>query len=164
MLKATKFYFDNLFQTLWTTTPIQYAGQEFDGHGLDQWVNIVYKPLRSSPASISGTAAYNYGQLYIVCWAENDVDVMGLGDNIVEFMQTEVDNRRFKINGYSVIDHGWDDSNKVFLMFSFQMQEMVGYCAKPVSKDCTISIGKTTGLPFDIDGVLLPPCPVFKKV
>ena len=129
-LKSGKYFFDNMFSTLWTQTPIHYAGCEFDAEGMAQWVNPVYTPSRQEKASLSNKVTRTYANIYIPCWADNDVDVMGLMDDVIDFIETNTVSP-YKINSVQVIDHGFDDSNKVFGII------MVGI--EHISGDCTVS-------------------------
>ena len=127
-LKETKFYFENLFSTLWTDTPIHYAGVNFDGAQQSKWINPVYKPMRSRNNGFSSNTFVALSQLYIVCWADHDIDAMELSDNVITFVNESVDKTQFKSRGYEIVDHGWDDSNKVFVMLSFSYEQLVGTC------------------------------------
>ena len=129
MFKETKFYFENMFSTNWNATPIHYGGQEFNSENIDTWINIVMKPVRSEPASISGGLNKYAADFYVVCWAENDVKCMELGDTITDFMEANTDTNKYSVNRYRVIDHGWQDNNEVFMVLSFSLNIYNGICA-----------------------------------
>jgi len=133
MLKDIKFYFENLFETKWTETSIHFAGQEFDptALGLKKWINPYYSPLRNKDFGLGGGAKRYIGDLFIVCWEENDVLVMDLADKVSTFIENEVDRKLFKFNGYDVVDHGWDNTNKAFIILSFSMETVRGACLPP---------------------------------
>ena len=126
-LKETKFYFENLFTTEWLATPIHFVGQEFDQDGTKQWVNPYYTPTRSMPNGISGMTTRNYGTVYVACWAENDVEAMGLADATIDFISSNV-GTAYTIKNYSIEDHGWHKTNKVFVIISFNVEILEGIC------------------------------------
>lgn len=158
-LRETKFYFENIFSTLWLETPVHYAGQDFDGAKHDAWVNPVYTPSHSIPNGISTTSNVQVGRLYIVCWAEEDVSVMDLVDVAVDFINTKVDKQLFRHRGYDVIDRGWDDSDKVFVVLAFTFEQLTGICVNSI---CEVSVGGTDGTSFELDGIWKPSCIIFK--
>ena len=127
-LKETKFYFENIFSTLWADTPVHYAGMDFDATKQQKWINPVYKPLRSVPNGVSVDTSIEIGQLYIVCWANSDVEAMDLADTIIDFVDDKVDKTLFRARGHYIIDHGWDDSDKVFIVISFTFEQFSGTC------------------------------------
>ena len=127
MLKETKFYFENLFATLWTNTPIHYAGQEFDATGIQRWINPTVTPVRNTFNGLGQRKLFEFN-LYIPCWAENDVESMQLADEIALFVKDNVDGSLYHSNGYDVIDHGWQDSNQVFTVLSFRFKSFDGQC------------------------------------
>lgn len=127
-LRETKLYFETLFNSFWTGTPIHYAGMEFDGTKHVSWINPVYKPLRSTSNGVSGNTSVELGQLYVVCWADYDSDAMKLSDDVVDFLKTNINKAQFRSRGYEIIDHGWDESNKVFIMLSFTYEQLSGSC------------------------------------
>ncbi len=128
MLKEIKFYFENLFATKWTNTAIHFSGQEFEPKGLASWVNPTYSPTRRRSFGLGGNANTQYGDLYVVCWSDNDVNTMELADKVSAFIDTEVDGTLFRIMGYEVLDHGWDSTNKAFIMLSFPIKTIGGEC------------------------------------
>ncbi len=130
MLKNIKFYFENLFATKWTETSIHFAGQEFDPQalGISSWVNPYYTPTRRRNFGLGGGGKIYYGDLYITCWDDNDVKVMELGDKIADFIDSSVDRGLFKLQGYDVVDHGWDTTNKAFVLLSFKFETIRGTC------------------------------------
>ena len=122
-LQTTKKYFEDIFHNYWNETDVHFVGQDFDGAQHESWVNPVYKPLRNTPNGVS--TSIEMGQLYIVCWAENDTDAMELADITIEFIKANVDKSLFKSRGHDIIDHGWDESNKVFVMLSFSFEQFL---------------------------------------
>ena len=127
-LRATKKYFEDIFHSYWTETEVHFVGQDFDGSQHDSWINPLYKPLRNTPNGVSTKTSIEMGQLYLVCWAEDDVSAMELADLAVEFISENVDKSLFRSKGYDVVDHGWDTSNKVFVMLSFTFEQFSGTC------------------------------------
>ena len=127
-LQETKKYFETIFAEDWSITDVHFVGQEFDGSEHDAWVNPVYKPLRSTTNGVSTSTSIDMGQLYIVCWANSDVEVMELTDTVVAFIADKVDKSLFRSRGHDIIDHGWDDSDKVFTMLSFTFEQFSGSC------------------------------------
>ena len=119
-MKETKLYFETLFSAGWSLTPIHYAGQEFDQEGTKRWVNPVYTPLRTDNSGISETGRRAYGLFNVICWAENDVEAMDLADSVVEFMDANVETNQYSLNGYTIEDHGWHKTNKVYIYLSFK--------------------------------------------
>jgi len=130
MLKDIKFYFENLFATKWKGTSIHFGGQEFDPKalGIKKWVNPYYSPLRNKNFGLGDGAKIYFGDLYITCWEDNDVLVMELADEVSSFIEEEVDKTLFRFNGYEVVDHGWDSTNKAFILLSFSTQTIRGKC------------------------------------
>ena len=125
-LQETKKYFEDMFENSWLETPVHFTGQDFDGKEHDQWVNPVYKPLRNTSNGISASTSIDMGQLYIVCWADTDTDAMELTDTVIVFVKDNI--KDFRHRGYDIIDHGWDESNKVFVMLSFTFEQFSGSC------------------------------------
>ena len=117
-----------MFSSDWNETDIHFVGQDFDGSQHDTWINPVYKPLRSTPNGVSTSTSIDMGQLYIVCWAETDIDAMELTDTVIAFVGDNMDKTLFRARGHDIIDHGWDDSNKVFVMLSFTFEQFSGTC------------------------------------
>ncbi len=126
--KSTKYYFENLFSTLWTDTPIHYAGQEFNGDGVEKWVNPFYTPRGGSNFGVSNEASVGMGVLYVACWTDNDTDCMELADDIVAFVNTNIDNTSYKIGRFEIDDHGWNESSKVFMIVNFAIETVDGVC------------------------------------
>ena len=124
-LKGTKYYFEKLFQDEWTNTPIHFAGQEFDSTGRDTWVNPRFVPQGGSLNSF-GMRTKLYGAVDVVCWAKNDVEVFDLVDNVVEFMSAH--GKDYAIHKFEVNDHGWDDSNMVYVYLTFNLTYYEGEC------------------------------------
>ena len=125
-LKATKYYFENMFATKWNTTPVHYVGQEFDQDGTNKWVNPFYTPSRSENSGISGLTK-NYGSLQVACWAESDVNAMDLADDIITFI-TDNTGVEYRLFDYVVEDHGFHKTNKVYVIVSFRLEIFEGIC------------------------------------
>ncbi len=156
--QAAKFYFEDMFKNVWTTTPIHFAGQEFSGEGISKWVNPVYSPRNMTNAGISNTVNKNFGVVYVACWADNDVDAMGLGDLVVDFMKSQV-NSQYRIQAINVDDHGWQSSNKVYMILSFSIEYLGGECSP--EKSCVASVGDHDGRAYHLDQPWLFNCPMF---
>ena len=127
--KDTKFYFESMFQSFWTTTPIHYMYQEFKAPK-DSWINVVYQPLRLGSGSLSRTTGDVDSNLSIVCWANNDVEVLTLVDDIITFLEDNNEHDLYHIGDMQVIDQGVDDSNKAFIYLSFAVSNKVGACGQ----------------------------------
>ena len=127
-LQTTKKYFEDVFNSHWIQTDVHYGGQDFDAKEHVSWVNPIYKPLRSSSNGMSTSTSIDMAQLYVICWADDDTDAMELADSVVEFIDSNIDKQLFISRGHDVIDHGWDESNKVFVMLSFTFEQYSGTC------------------------------------
>ena len=127
-LLETKKYFEDIFHSYWNETDVHFIGQDFNSKDHDTWINPVYKPLRSTPNGVSTSTSIDMGQLYIVCWADTDTTAMELADKVIEFIDINVETPLFRARGHDIIDHGWDDSNKVFVMLSFTFEQFSGSC------------------------------------
>ncbi len=127
-LQATKYYFDELFMSSWTSTPVHYAGQEFNAKEVPQWVNPFYAPKYGDKKGLSNTLSSNYGNLYVACWAETDVEVMAIADDVVAFLNNIV-NKEYRVKKYEISDHGWQESNQVYIMLTFSLEVLDGACA-----------------------------------
>ncbi len=158
--QAAKFYFEDMFKNVWTTTPIHFAGQEFSGEGISKWVNPVYSPRSMTHSGLSLTANYNYGSLYVACWADTDVDAMALGDEIVDFIKNTTD-PFFKVKNINVDDHGWQSSNKVYMILSFTIEYYVGNCGES-NKKCADSVGGFDGKSYYLYKPWVYDCTMFK--
>lgn len=126
MLKETKKYFEDLFNDNWTATPIHFGGQEFNAENIPQWINPTVQPLRNTATGINGSMMYSFF-VYVVCWAETDVDCMDLADSVAGFMSANIGDD-YSTVGYNIIDHGWQDSNSVFTVMSFECKTYGGDC------------------------------------
>jgi len=122
--KDTKFYFEDMFQTLWFETPIHYAGQEFDGSDIQHWVNPFYQPTYGSNTDLCSTTL-NSGNLHVACWGDSDIEAMDLADNIVSFIMENTDKTKYRIKRFEMSDHGWNDSNKVYVVITFTVEMLV---------------------------------------
>jgi len=143
--KNTKFYFESMFHDLWKTTPIHYMYQEFKAPK-DSWINVVYQPLRLGSGSLSRTTGEVESALSIVCWANNDVEVLTLVDDLVTFLETNNQHQLYQIGDMQVIDQGVDDSNKAFIYLHFSVTNKVGACGElpqPIQNRIITYHGKT---------------------
>ncbi len=158
-LQETKFYFENLFNTDWTATPVHYVGQEFKADGIDTWINPRYSPSGSKIGDISGYSTTVRGSLDVICWAKNDVDVFTLGDDVASFIGSTVD-KSYKVTGYEVNDHAWHESNHVYLYLTFYVEFIYGTCAGPIV-NCANSVGGPNGNEFLSAGTWYNYCDIF---
>ena len=117
--QKTKAYFETLFKDNWTSTPVHYAGQEFSADTLDRWVNVIYKPLGGENTAYTGASMLINGTLTVICWAENDVEAMKLGDEVVAFVSAQ---KEFTMRMFEVNDHGWNESGSVYLYLTFDIK------------------------------------------
>jgi hypothetical protein len=120
LFKETKIYFDTMFDTLWTATPIHYAGQEFDSKGISEWVNPVYIPASGYHVDLC-SRTLNTGYLHCTCWADNQMSSLELSDELIGFIQTNTDANRYRITGFQINDNGWN-GKKAFLLISFNIE------------------------------------------
>ncbi len=126
MFRETKLFFESLFSDDWAQTPIHFAGQEFKADGIPQWVNVVYTPLTGRPQGVSRDTSTSLGLLSVICWAENDADVMSLADDVVAFINGNTG--KYKVNNYEITDHSWQDSNQVYMYLTFNIEAYDGVC------------------------------------
>ena len=61
-------------------------------------------------------------------FAENDVNVMQLGDQISAFVDEGVLNSEYTIKQTNLLDHGWDESGKAYLITQFTVEFYAGVC------------------------------------
>ena len=125
-LHATKEYFENMFATKWTETPVHYVGQDFDQDSVVKWINPFYAPSRSENSGISGVTR-NYGNLRVACWADSDANAMELVDTVITFIGSNV-GVEYRIFNYSIDDHGFHKANKVYVIVSFSLEILEGTC------------------------------------
>lgn len=123
--QETKLYYENMFNDTWTATKIHFAGQEVLPKQTKKWVNPFYQPTYGSNSSMSAECADNYGNLHVACWATNDLDAMTLGDDVVAFIKTNNDASKYRIKGFEMSDHGWNESNRVYVVITFSVQMLV---------------------------------------
>ena len=143
--KDGKFFFDEMFVSKWTRTPVHYAGQEFDGKGKTEWVNPSFSPTSRANASLAKSVKQINANIFVACWAETDVDVMDLMDEVSDFMDTNA-GPAYQILNTAVVDHGWHESNKVFGILMFTITYKVGTCAPtkpPTSATVVVHNGTT---------------------
>ncbi len=137
-LKQTKYYFEKLFADIWVDTPIHFVGQEYDATGVDTWINPRFVPSRGSLAALSGKRTRLEASLDVICWAKNDVEAFGLADKIVDFVVTNATS--FAISNFEINDHGWDDSNMVYLYLTFNVEYYEGECQAPIAPIVPVGI------------------------
>ena len=163
MIRETKEYFETLFFNEWTKTPIHFAGQEDLTPKPPMWVAPYYEPSRTEASGMSIYSAVHYGSLLVACWGDDEGEAMLLADDIATFIHSEVDRSLVKIKfGYSILDHGWDASNKVYVLVSFNVSVRCGTCTDGVF-GCDLSIGSGDGTKWLLDGNWLKNCIIFKE-
>ena len=162
--KKAKFDFEKMFQDNWFDTPVHYAGQEFKADGIPRWVNPFYAPSSTYNRSITKDNFIRYGMLNVVCWAENDVEVFGLADDVTAMIQREI-SKDYSIRSFEMADHGWNESNSAFALLLFQVEYYESPCITPPIVDpCMHSVGGKQGLLFALPESWKPICPMFKKI
>jgi len=133
-LQTTKVVIEEIFKAGWTDTPIHYSGQEFDGKGMPKWINLVIKPSRIVNASVSNMRKVMVVDFYVPCWADNENKSFELADSIIEFVETSFADPTTKavmpnrIEQVQIIDQGWNNSNKSFVVVMFSVIMDVGNC------------------------------------
>lgn len=120
-----KLYYENMFNDHWNATKIHFAGQEVLPKQTKKWVNPFYQPMYGSTGSLSSTCADNYGNLHVACWAINDLDALTLGDSVVAFIKANNDGSKYLIKGFEMSDHGWNESNRVYVVITFSIHMLV---------------------------------------
>ena len=125
LFKETKLYIDNLFKDEWCETKIHYGGEEFNHKEEDvtKWVNPFYQPMSGRINDYCGTTL-NQGNLHVVCWADTDVDALGLADNIIAFINTNIDTTLYHVRNFEIGDHGWNESNQVYIIVTFSIEAL----------------------------------------
>ncbi len=142
-LKETKYYFEKLFADKWVDTPIHFVGQEYDSTGIDTWINPRFVPVGGTLASLSGKRTRLEGSLDVICWAKNDVNAFDLTDKVVDFISANAEN--FTVVNFEINDHGWDDSNMVYVYLTFNLRYYAGTCYLPVNAQLQFGDGFTVG-------------------
>ena len=128
-MKETKYFFENMFLTNWSDTPVHFVGQEFTAKGLTSWINPRFVPSGGRLGGLSGLRSRLEAELDVVCWAKNDVEAFDLADKIVSFVHANAND--FNINGYEVNDHGWNENNMVYVILTFSFTYYAGMCTLP---------------------------------
>lgn len=123
--KETKQLIDNTFIDNWTLTPIHYAGAKFNSKNIDEWVNIVYEPRGGALTGLNGTSTSTRGVIYAVCWSETSLNTMELVDNVILFIDRYLD-KNIIVRGNEIIDQGYDENNKSFMVVSFPINSYIG--------------------------------------
>ncbi len=126
--RETKLFFEKMFLDNWNETPIHFVGQEFKNDGIDRWINPFYTPVKGAFRGLSGTLSESKGRLEVICWAENDAEVMQLADELVELVFSHTSNKTYRIDRYEVTDHAWHTSNSVYMYLTFEVTMVEGYC------------------------------------
>ncbi len=126
-LQAAKYYFEELFHDKWTSTAIQYAGQEFNAGDITEWVNVVYKPSSITSNGLSRATSNNYGKLIVTCWSDTDVGAMKMSDDVISFIGLN-QSSSYRLKNYDINDHGWYSDNSVFIEVSFNIESTAGEC------------------------------------
>lgn len=126
--KATKFYYETMFASKWVNTPIHYMYQEFKQPKNLSWINVIYHPSRVSSGSLARESSMVESSLGVVCWAENDVEVLDLADSVVAFLEDNNEHDLFHLGDIQVIDQGLDQSNKAFIYMHFTISNRTGAC------------------------------------
>lgn len=121
LFKETKLYIDTLFKDEWCETPIHYAGEEFDSANIDKWVNPFYQPTYGSHVDMCSTTLI-VGNLFVGCWATTDVDALELADDIIAFINTNIDSALYRVRRFEVADHNWNESNQVYVLITFSIE------------------------------------------
>jgi hypothetical protein len=140
-LKQTKYYFENLFATKWSKTPIHFVGQEYNSKGIPSWINPRFVPAGGRLSALSGQQTKLRGELDVVCWAENDVEAFDLADNIIDFVGANATD--FTISNFEINDHGWNESNMVYIIVTFTFTYYAGICTAPKTLRHIVHNGKT---------------------
>lgn len=122
-MRATKLYIENLFFTKWTKTVIHYVGQEFDSTGITTWINVFYKPFNGTNLGLCETSV-EAGNIFIGCWGKNDADVMELADDVISFINSNIDKKQYRLGRYEIVDHSWNETNDVFMLLSFDIEHL----------------------------------------
>lgn len=152
--KETKIYFDDLFQTNWAGTEIHYAGEEFNGANLEEWVNPVYMPSMGYHTDLCGTTM-NTGVLHVACWSDTHLGSLELSDTVVDFIRANVDSKYYRVRRFQVADSGWN-GKKAFILLSFSIEVLARY------NTCITSIGGADGAEFNLNGTWSRHCTIFK--
>ena len=121
----TKLYYENMFNNHWKTTKIHFVGQEVMPKQTKKWVNPFYQPAYGATGGLSDVCSDNYGNLHVACWATNDLDAMALGDAVVGFIKANNDKTKYRIKKFEMSDHGWNESNRVYVVITFSIQMLV---------------------------------------
>jgi len=128
-MKENKFYFENMFATKWTNTPIHFVGEEFDSKGITSWINPRFVPSGGTLAALSGQLTRIKSELDVVCWGKNEMEAFDLADSIIEFVKSNAD--EFSITHFEINDHGWNESNMVYIIVTFALNYYEGDCTAP---------------------------------
>ena len=122
-LRQTKLFFEKMFFEEWSSTPIHYAGQEFNSKGIGKWINPYYSPRYVGTPGFGSNIQNGY--LNVICWATDDASSMELADEIIEFVTSKNENNLYIIKDVNIDDHGWVDANSVFTFVSFYVESHI---------------------------------------
>ncbi len=125
--KETKMAIDEVFSANWSTTPIQYAGMDFDSTGIEKWINVVYEPQTNSVTGVSGSSSVSIGSIYIVCWTGYQFDTLELADSVVALIDTYLPQTISNIS-HSTIDQGFNQNGKAYVVLNFQIKSFITVC------------------------------------
>jgi hypothetical protein len=115
-----------MFASHWHDTPVHFVGQEYNAKGVDAWVNPRFVPSGGKISGFSSERTKLNGELDVVCWAKNDVKAFELADDIINFV-TEFA-KEFPLTNFEINDHGWNDSNMVYIVVTFVFTYYAGNC------------------------------------
>ena len=121
MLQDIKLDIETKFYDHWSDTKVHYGGEEFDNKGLDKWVNVIYTPTLMHKSGLSSTKTNTYNvNVYMVCWAKDDI----MGSSLVDTITTFTDEQFFSVlqSDIEIVDRGWDESNMVYYLLRFNYQ------------------------------------------
>lgn len=123
LFAETKIYFDQMFHDNWCDCQIHYSGEEFNSDGLEKWINIHYMPTFGTTTDLCDSTA-NYGNLHVVAWGEVYLDAMALSDEIIAFVDTNIDKTLYRVRRFEVSDHGYNESNQAFVVTTFSIEAL----------------------------------------
>ena len=135
--KQTKIDLDVMFNDNWTLTPIHWSGVSFDSTDKSQWINVVYEPLSNRTNGLGGRSNVSNGMLYVVCWAEDEFNVMDIADQVVLLVSNNMPLFITNID-HDVVDRGFDENGKAYMVLGFPIKSYIG--DKCVPEDVIIYI------------------------
>jgi hypothetical protein len=161
-LKETKFYFEDMFFTNWTSTPVHFAAQQFDKtiKTSGEWINLYYTPVGMGNMSLSNQKAS--GAVNVVCWADTDLRSMEIADEVMEFMTEFNTSRVYTVRRLDIIDHGWQTATSAYTIVSFKIEYFEGCDPHSITNKCVNSIGTETGTEWVLGNTLINDCVLCK--